>query len=138
MGNVDVRYIRQQGNHGTARIAQYLSKYISKGFDSLERFNKKRYWASDHDLPEAQRIWLRSRTLLDAIKEVVARSGNSIQFGQSGGGFFTFRISPASGSPCIQAKALHHPSNQHHAPTLRHYLMPGADKFAHQFIRSIR
>jgi hypothetical protein len=90
LGNVDIRYIRQQGQHGTARIAKYLSKYISKGFDALERFNKKRYWVSDRDLPQAQRIWLRSRTIDEAISEVFERSAGAIHFGRDGGGFFLF------------------------------------------------
>jgi hypothetical protein len=107
MGNVDIKYIRQQGHHGTARIAKYLSKYISKGFDALERFNKKRYWVSDRDLPQAQRIWLRSRSLGDAIKEVFDRSPGTITFGLDGGGFFIFpdqsgfwfAVHPGQGSP---------------------------------------
>jgi hypothetical protein len=107
MGNVDIRYIRQHGHHGTARIARYLSKYISKGFDALERFNKKRYWVSDRDLPEAQRIWLRSRTIGDTIKEVLDRSPGTITFGNNGGGFFIFPdqsgfwfcVHPGQGSP---------------------------------------
>lgn len=90
LGNIDIKYIRQQGHHGTARIAQYLSKYISKGFDSIERFNKKRYWVSDHDLPEARRMWLRSRTLDGAIKEVYDRAAGAIDFGRDSGGFFIF------------------------------------------------
>jgi hypothetical protein len=107
MGNVDIRYIRQKGHHGTARIAKYLSKYISKGFDCLDRFNKKRYWVSDRDLPEAQRMWLRSRTVEDAISEVFERSCNAIEFGRNGGGFFIFpdqsgfwfAVHPGQGSP---------------------------------------
>lgn len=107
MGNVDVRYIRQQGQHGTARIAKYLSKYISKGFEDLERFNKKRYWVSDRDLPEAQRIWLHARTLGEAIAEVFNRSGGAINLGSDGGGFFIFpdqsgfhySVHPGQGSP---------------------------------------
>ena len=90
MGNIDIRYIRQQDHKGTARIAKYLSKYISKGFDALERFNNKRYWVSDRDLPEAQRIWLRARTIDDAIDEVSTRFANAIEFGHDGGGFFLF------------------------------------------------
>lgn len=107
MGNVDIKYIRQHGHHGTARIARYLSKYISKGFDAIERFNKKRYWVSDRDLPEAQRIWLRSRSLVDAIREVSDRSPGTISFGTDGGGFFIFpdqsgfwfAVHPGQGSP---------------------------------------
>ena len=90
LGNIDVRYIRQQGHHGTARIAKYLSKYISKGFEEMERFNKKRYWVSDRDLPEAQRIWLRADSVDEALQEVFERSHGAISFGPDGGGIFIF------------------------------------------------
>lgn len=107
MGNVDIRYIRQQGHHGTDRIARYISKYISKGFDSIERFNKKRYWVSANDLPKAQRIWLRARTLTDALSEVYHRSAGAMDFGRSGGGIFIFpnqsgfwfSVHPSQGTP---------------------------------------
>jgi hypothetical protein len=107
MGNVDIRYIRQQGHQGTARIARYISKYISKGFDAIERFNKKRYWVSDHDLPEARRILLRARTTGEAITEVFERTNGVINFDQRGGGFFIFpdqsgfwfSVHPGQGSP---------------------------------------
>lgn len=89
-GNVDIQYIRQQGHHGTDRIARYISKYISKAFDSIERFNKKRYWASDRDLPEARRVWLQARSVSDALSEVFKRTNGSIDFGHKGGGFFIF------------------------------------------------
>lgn len=90
MGNVDVQYIRQKGNHGTDRIARYISKYISKGFDAIERFNKKRYWVSNNDLPEARRMWLEARTLDTAIGEVFKRFGGAMTFDKSGGGIFIF------------------------------------------------
>lgn len=106
-GNIDIRYIRQQGHHGTARIAQYLSKYISKGFDCVERFNKKRYWVSDRDLPQAQRIWLRACNIFGAIHEVFERASGAIDFGRDSGGFFIFpdqsgfwfAVHPGQGSP---------------------------------------
>lgn len=107
MGNVDVRYIKQQGYKGTERIARYLSKYISKGFDSIERFNKKRYWVSDRNLPEAQKMWLRARDLSEAISEIYQRTSGAIEFGREGGGFFMFpdgsgfwfSVQPGQGSP---------------------------------------
>jgi hypothetical protein len=107
MGNIDIKRIKQDGHHGTARIARYLSKYISKGFDAIERFNKKRYWVSDRELPEARKVWLRSRNLSDAISEVWERAPGLIQFGMDGGGFFIFpdqsgfwfAVHPGQGSP---------------------------------------
>lgn len=72
-----------------------------------ERFNKKRYWVSDRELPEAQRIWLRSRSVQDAISEVFERTNGSISFGKEGGGFFIFpdesgfwfSVPPSQGTP---------------------------------------
>ena len=90
LGNIDIKHVRQQGHRGAARIAQYLSKYISKGFDSLERFNKKRYWVSDHDLPEAQRMWLRSRSINEAIQEVIERACGTISFERNSSDLFIF------------------------------------------------
>lgn len=90
MGNIDVQYIRQQGNHAIDRIARYISKYISKSFDDIERFNRKRYWVSNNDLPEARRMWLRARTLDGAISEVFSRFGGAISFDKDGGGIFIF------------------------------------------------
>lgn len=105
MGNIDVRYIRQHGNHATDRIARYISKYISKGFDDIERFNKKRYWVSNNELPEARRMWLRARTLADAISEVMHRFNGAVSFGNNGGFFifpdesgFWFSVHPGQGS----------------------------------------
>jgi len=72
MGNVDVR----AKNHGlhrfekSARIARYISKYITKGFEENVRFNKKRYWASRHDMPAAKRIILNSLDINAAFREV--------------------------------------------------------------------
>ena len=67
----------------------------------------KRYWVSDRDLPEAQRIWLRSRTIEEAIREVMERACGAIEFGRNGGGFFIFpdqsgfwfAAHPGQGSP---------------------------------------
>lgn len=107
MGNIDIQYIRQQGHRGTDRIARYISKYISKGFDAIERFNRKRYWVSDRNLPEAQRILLRARSVSDALSEVFERTNGSIRFGNDGGGFFIFpdqsgfwfSVHPSQGTP---------------------------------------
>ncbi len=71
MGNVDVKYIKvpfEKAGRRSGKIASYLSKYITK--DLIERFNKKRYWASHCDLPAARKYWLRARHIIDAIQEI--------------------------------------------------------------------
>lgn len=58
MGNVDIQ-CRAGLTNGTAncvRIASYIAKYIGKGM--VERFNKKRYWASRITLPPQARVVL--------------------------------------------------------------------------------
>lgn len=55
-GNIDMKYIRvRPGQSAPARIARYISKYITKDLSLLGDFNRKRYWASRDDLPEASR-----------------------------------------------------------------------------------
>ena len=106
-GNIDIQYIKQQGQHAIDRIARYISKYISKSFDDIERFNKKRYWVSNNDLPEARRYWLQSRDIGDAISEVYSRFGGAMSFDSKGGGFFIFpdgsgfwfSVHPGQGTP---------------------------------------
>lgn len=70
-GNIDARYIKVKAGHDrSARIARYISKYVSKSFEDNPRFNKKRYWASKQTLEEARRYVLRALTLEDAMSEV--------------------------------------------------------------------
>lgn len=70
MGNVDVRYIKV-GCHGdtgvprgplvrSEKIARYISKYMTKDLLFAHRPDKKRYWRSEFDLPEARRYWLKT------------------------------------------------------------------------------
>lgn len=79
-GNVDVNF-RRNGTRSrldrSARIARYISKYISKGFegDQGERFNKKRYWASRHGMPEARRIILSGLDAGSAFREAMELFG---------------------------------------------------------------
>jgi len=70
MGNVDVQYIKVSAHpDGTPKgplvkaekIARYLSKYITKDLIFSHRPDKKRYWRSEFDLPEARRYWLKAR-----------------------------------------------------------------------------
>lgn len=69
MGNVDVSYKSHLTT--TARlagIARYLTKYLTKQFGQTE-FNKKRYWASKHEMPRAKRVVLRACSLDEALRE---------------------------------------------------------------------
>lgn len=52
-----------------AGIAKYISKYISKQAETVE-FNKKRYWASRHDLPACMRYVLNANDFLEAVHEM--------------------------------------------------------------------
>lgn len=71
MGNVDVRYIKVGCDPQTGeprgplmrseKIARYISKYITKDLIFAHRPDKKRYWRSEFDLPEARRYWLKTR-----------------------------------------------------------------------------
>ena len=65
-GNVQAQYIKSRGGvDRSAIIARYISKYVSKMFESIDsyRFNKKRYWASRQKLPEVRRFILKSKDL---------------------------------------------------------------------------
>jgi hypothetical protein len=77
-GNVDAQYIKvRQGGDRSARIARYISKYVSKGFEETrdERFNKKRYWASRQTLEEARRYVMNSEQFEGASEELRAFLG---------------------------------------------------------------
>lgn len=74
-GNVDIRYRpdctdlkRREG------LAKYVSKYITKQFGNVE-FNKKRYWASKHKLPAAERYILKAKTVYQALDEICEQFG---------------------------------------------------------------
>jgi hypothetical protein len=90
-GNIDVKHIKV-GVHritGTVpgplvraeKIARYISKYMSKDLIFAHRPDKKRYWRSEFDLPEARRYWLKARpgsgaeTLALALREFLDRFG---------------------------------------------------------------
>lgn len=90
MGNIDVKFIKV-GTHpdGTPKgplvkaekIARYISKYITKDLIFSHRPDKKRYWRSEFDLPEARRYWLKARPgggdegLNHALAEFMERFG---------------------------------------------------------------
>lgn len=62
MGNVDVRFRQDQSRYQRlSGIAKYCSKYISKQFDEVSDFNRKRYWSTRHALIAPERIILRAR-----------------------------------------------------------------------------
>lgn len=70
-GNIDAKYIKVAPGHDrSARIARYISKYVTKSFEENPRFNKKRYWSSKQTLEDARRYVLRALTLEDAMEEV--------------------------------------------------------------------
>lgn len=77
-GNIDAKKIKvPAGGDRAARIARYISKYVSKHFDEDPRYNKKRYWASRQTLEEARRYVLAADTLDGARREVEAFLGFS-------------------------------------------------------------
>lgn len=75
-GNIDAKHIRVAPGHDrAARIARYISKYVSKHFQDQPRFNKKRYWATKQTLEEAQRYVMTAGTVTDALHEMAGRLG---------------------------------------------------------------
>lgn len=70
MGNVDIKKRRTHDKlHRTAKIASYISKYISKQFEASE-FNKKRYWLSRQSLPDVRRVILNAESTTEALYEI--------------------------------------------------------------------
>jgi len=90
-GNIDVKFIKVGVCAGTGmpkgplvkaeKIARYISKYMSKDLLFAHRPDKKRYWRSEFDLPEARRYWLKTRpgtgdeSLSLALAEFMERFG---------------------------------------------------------------
>lgn len=75
-GNIDAKKIKvPAGGDRAARIARYISKYVSKHFEDEPRFNKKRYWASRQTLEEARRYVLEADTLDAGLREAGAFLG---------------------------------------------------------------
>jgi hypothetical protein len=80
MGNVDIKHIKAppaQRFERSARIARYISKYISKSFETDQRFNKKRYWCSRCDMPAVRRIVMKAVQPLDVVREFLSLMGLS-------------------------------------------------------------
>lgn len=88
MGNIDVEFIRVGCDRDgfkrgvldrSARIARYISKYITKDLCFAHRPDKKRYWRSEFDAAGTRRYWLETRPHVDrvndAIDEVLSRFG---------------------------------------------------------------
>ena len=70
-GNVQSQYIKQRtGCARAAVIARYISKYVTKNFETVSRFNKKRYWASKQSLEQVRRYILRSPDVVQAFSEL--------------------------------------------------------------------
>jgi hypothetical protein len=75
-GNIDIRQKKNQTDfERRAGLAKYVSKYLTKGFGSIDAFNKKRYFASRHDLPDIQRIIFNSVDWVDALAELCSVLG---------------------------------------------------------------
>ena len=78
-GNIDIRRKQNQTDYQRrAGLAKYVSKYITKGFGDIDAFNKKRYFASRHDLPSIQRLVLNSLNWADALSELCGIFGLSL------------------------------------------------------------
>jgi hypothetical protein len=101
MGNIDVKHIKV-GTHpdGTPkgplakaeRIARYISKYITKDLIFSHRPDKKRYWRSEFDLPEARRYWLKARpgSGEDSLNQALAEFMERFRLTHHGLSFFVF------------------------------------------------
>ena len=90
MGNVDVKF-RQDLPPMRRRkgLARYLSKYMAKQIGDVE-FNKKRYWSSKHQLPDARRYILKAQDSDGALQELVEMLNlNPFELVK---GVFTFKI----------------------------------------------
>ena len=75
-GNIDAKKIKvPAGGDRASRIARYISKYVSKHFESDPRYNKKRYWASRQTLEEARRYVLKADTIDGGLREAHALLG---------------------------------------------------------------
>lgn len=97
-GNVDVSYRKLPGGsrfNASARIAKYISKYVTKSFEETHRFNKKRYWASREDLPAVRRIILNASNISQAFQEITDYLG--LDRGKIAGDRFGFFVFPDDG-----------------------------------------
>lgn len=59
-----------RGGDRSYRIACYISKYVTKTFETDQRFNKKRYWSSKQSLPEVRRYVMAAADLNGAMDEM--------------------------------------------------------------------
>lgn len=88
MGNVDIQYIKVPAHRfsgdvpgplvRSAKIARYLSKYMTKDLMFTHRPDKKRYWRSEFPLPGARHYWLKTSPdapVGDLFGELLARFG---------------------------------------------------------------
>lgn len=76
LGNVDAKFIRVRAGLDRAdRVAKYISKYTTKHYEQDGRFNKKRYWASRQAVADPRRVVMNSRTVSDALDEVMKAHG---------------------------------------------------------------
>jgi hypothetical protein len=95
-GNVDSQYIKTaSGADRSAKIARYISKYVTKRFEEEGRFNKKRYWASRQSIEEAKRYLLNHTSVIEVLTAYMGRLGlssfadrNFFQFPDGSGWWF--------------------------------------------------
>lgn len=78
-GNIDVQAVRgKDQNVRIAKIARYLTKYLTKSFEDEVHFGRKRYWVSRGIVVAAAAVfWLSSLNQLDAITEALQLLGGS-------------------------------------------------------------
>lgn len=62
---------RGKGKAAPWKIAKYISKYMTKEFAESAHLGRKRYWASESELPQARRLWLTSATRDEAFGEAL-------------------------------------------------------------------
>jgi len=80
MGNVQAQYIKvRQGGWVAAKVASYISKYVTKALISSERFNKKRYSVAKSALDKCDHIKLQARTIGEAFADACRRFGVRIR-----------------------------------------------------------
>ena len=73
---MDAKFIKVRAGLDRAdRVAKYISKYTTKHYEQDGRFNKKRYWASRQAVPDARRVVMNSRTVSEALDEVMKAHG---------------------------------------------------------------
>jgi hypothetical protein len=99
LGNVDVQWIKVGCDaNGVPRgplvkaekIARYISKYMTKDLLFAHRPDKKRYWRSEFDMPEARRYWLHARPGENGVTDALLEFRERFRVSWSKCSFFLF------------------------------------------------